>query len=182
MTLPRHTGGMPRNAIPVFLACVLALLLPAPVSAQDGDVHVDPDSPTGREYDIPLERARRDATSKPEADAPYRSRSAPLFGEGIDSATGDETPSASSSGAAKPGSGGSSKPGSGGSGASERRETRKSRHAQEHERALPRTVEAAIKQPGAPARDGKSLLLVGVVAAGLVGLGVAAGTVARKRR
>src|SRR5688500_10175816 len=56
----------------------------APAAAQQDEVFVDPDSPTGREYDIPLERARRDAVQGPGSAAqPYRSRSAPLFGVGV---------------------------------------------------------------------------------------------------
>ena len=57
------------------------VLLPPAAVAQDG-VLVDPDSPAGREYAIPLEEARRNAvgghpTGRPAADPP-------LFGAGIE--------------------------------------------------------------------------------------------------
>lgn len=163
---------MRRRLIALALACMALLAAPGVTVAQDDDVFVDPDSPTGHEYDIPLERARRDATSKPDANTPYRSRNAPLFGEGIEPAVGSDAPSASSSGGST----------SGGKSNSRRESTKHSRSKPVRRQALPSTVEAAIKQPGAPSRDGKSLLLVGVLAAGLIGLGAAAGTLARRRR
>jgi hypothetical protein len=50
--------------------------------AQDDGVHVDPKSPAGKEYALPLDQARRDAAG---GDAPGRGSgdSAPLFGAGI---------------------------------------------------------------------------------------------------
>ena len=73
-----------RNLVVFALGCLAVLVLAVPAGAQD-DVFVDPDSPTGAEYDIPLERARRDAsTDQSEAVQSYRSRTAPLFGEGIE--------------------------------------------------------------------------------------------------
>jgi hypothetical protein len=69
-----------------LVACGVALLAPASVGAQQDDVVVDPDSPTGKEYRIPLEGARRDAD--PSADGKAAgprgaTEPAPLFGEGI---------------------------------------------------------------------------------------------------
>jgi hypothetical protein len=97
-------------AIVLSLLGVLALLAPAAAGAASGDepgVHVDPDSPAGKEYAIPLERARQEATGtgrSNRAGGPASGGSAsgttgtsgttgiagkaPLFGEGIQSGQG----------------------------------------------------------------------------------------------
>lgn len=62
---------------------------PAPAAAQQGGVVVDPESPTGKEYAIPLDRARRQAAAGRQGaggieSAPAASTApAPLFGEGV---------------------------------------------------------------------------------------------------
>ncbi len=161
---------MRRRLIAISLACLVSLALPGAATAQDDEVFVDPDSPTGREYDIPLERARRDATSKPDPEAASRSRDAPLFGEGIEPP--DET------GAAPAAGGGDGKKKQQSSSSSRKRPAK----SEKRREPLPSTVEAAIQQPGAPGGDGWPLVLVGVAAAGLVGVGVAAGALIRRRR
>lgn len=64
------------------LICVglwaLATVLPAAALAQGDDVFVDPDSPAGKEYAIPIDEARREASGRDGAPG-----SAPLFGEGV---------------------------------------------------------------------------------------------------
>jgi hypothetical protein len=59
----------------------LALTAPA-VPAQDRGVIIDPDSPAGTEYAIPLEQARRDAAGA-DAVPPSGGAGEPLFGAGI---------------------------------------------------------------------------------------------------
>src|SRR4051812_7217122 len=58
----------PMRRIPrmLFLVLALALLPVAGASAQSDDdgVHVDPNSPSGREYNIPVETARKQAAGK----------------------------------------------------------------------------------------------------------------------
>jgi hypothetical protein len=49
--------------------------------AQDDGVHVDPKTPAGKEYALPLDSARRDAAGG--ADTGSTSGAAPLFGAGI---------------------------------------------------------------------------------------------------
>jgi hypothetical protein len=66
-----------------LLTCV-ALLPAAPAPAQEDGVTVDPDSPSGREYDIPTERARREAGSR-DKERPDKGDDAPLFGQGVGS-------------------------------------------------------------------------------------------------
>jgi len=74
-----------RGAIHFVIAC--ALVVPSGATAQE-PVQVDPDSPAGVEYQLPLEQARRDAA--PGGGGGRRTRSGggsgapvPLFGAGI---------------------------------------------------------------------------------------------------
>lgn len=159
-----------RTVLP--LACLVMASFVPPAQAQ---VFVDPDSPTGREYDIPLERARRDASSTPSSGEPYRSRTAPLFGEGIDGPPQDEStaPMAQSSG---DGTGGGS------TGRDRERDEPATKRSAQRRRPVPPTVQAAVQQPGAPARDGRTTLLIGLVGLLVVGLGAAGGMVLRRSR
>jgi len=76
-----------------------------PAFAQD--VHVEPDSPAGREYALPLDAARRAAAGPGSEGA--SGESAPVFGAGISKrdASGPEQTSGSDGRAAGPGSGAS---------------------------------------------------------------------------
>lgn len=59
-----------------------AICSPTPADAQ---VFVDPGSPSGKEYAIPLEDARREASPGGNEDPVVQGdRSAPLFGEGVE--------------------------------------------------------------------------------------------------
>ncbi len=75
--------GLRRTCLALSVTAALTVAAPAP--AQDDDVFVNPDSPSGVEYDLPLERARRDADPARQAgDAvPRQSRSAAPFGAGV---------------------------------------------------------------------------------------------------
>jgi hypothetical protein len=74
---------------------MLGLISAAPASAQDDGVTLDPTSPAGKEYVIPLESARgtgadqpAPASSNEATDASEPSSNAPLFGNGIKRASG----------------------------------------------------------------------------------------------
>jgi len=156
-----------RNLVVFALGCLAVLVLAVPAGAQD-DVFVDPDSPTGAEYDIPLERARRDAsTDRSEAVQSYRSRTAPLFGEGIEvaGASGSKQVARSSTASGV---------------RSERSKQRDRKAAAAAQPELPRSVQAAIQQPGAP--DDGTAQLAGLVGALIVGLAVVGGLVLRRSR
>lgn len=55
-------------------------VLPASALAQEDGVFVDPDSPAGKEYAIPLDEARREATGGEDGTP---GSAPPLFGEGV---------------------------------------------------------------------------------------------------
>jgi hypothetical protein len=78
---------MTRTLTAIFIAL---LALPPAAAAQRGGASVDPDSPAGTEYAIPLEEARRQGAGGGEPGADGRAgggaRGAPLFGEGIEPA------------------------------------------------------------------------------------------------
>jgi hypothetical protein len=98
----------------LVVPAAVVLALPAAAAAQDEPgVHVDPDSPSGKEYAIPLEGARRDASGGGTAGdssggegggggVSSSSSAAPLFGEGITShgsqSSGDGASNGDSSG------------------------------------------------------------------------------------
>ena len=115
-----HIVSLPlmRRFAPIFCLVMLAawLVVPASAPAQNdpNGVHVDPNSPSGTEYDIPVERARREAQGTTKKGASRDSGSAPLFGSGIKAKTSSKKSDGSS--AAGSGAGGSSGGGSSGGG------------------------------------------------------------------
>ena len=99
---------MRRLVTAAIASAILAAVPGAPALAQPG-VHVDPGSPAGKEYALPLDQARRDAKGESGPGSSSRtSRSAPLFGEGIEPADGGSAP------------GGEKGPGRGGAGGNDR--------------------------------------------------------------
>lgn len=97
-----------------LIALLIALLaLPAVAGAQRGGVFVDPESPAGTEYRIPLEEARRLGSGDEQrrtGGGRTGTSGQPLFGEGIERA-----PGASAAGGGSGGSGGTTgEPGRGG--------------------------------------------------------------------
>jgi hypothetical protein len=97
------------------ISAVLATCTAGSAAAQDDGVFVDPGSPSGKEYQIPLESARRqaDPTTRAGAKVAPGERSSPLFGEGIEPE--DDTASAGSGNGGGSSSGGSGGNGGGGS-------------------------------------------------------------------
>jgi hypothetical protein len=81
-------------ALALLVVPVVGLVPAATAFGQNdpgGGVTVDPNSPSGTEYDIPLERARRESEGKQKKNVTAGSQSSPLFGEGVQS---QATPSA----------------------------------------------------------------------------------------
>jgi hypothetical protein len=93
--VPNRTPLVVMAPLPLCLAGVAVALLisalapPSLARAQDG-VFVDPDSPAGKEYALPLEQARREAAggaNRGEGEA-SGGREPSLFGEGINPGNG----------------------------------------------------------------------------------------------
>jgi hypothetical protein len=96
---------MPR-AIVAFL--IASLALPAAAQAQGRGVFVDPESPAGKEYAIPLEEARRQAA--PDAESRPGDAGSRLFGAGITRAPGASAAGGGPAGDGSAGSGGGGEP------------------------------------------------------------------------
>jgi hypothetical protein len=95
---------------PLIALLVLVVAAP-PAIARDDGVSVDPDSPAGVEYAVPLDQARRDATGTAGGGSAGTDHGQPLFGVGIERAS-----AGSGGGGGAKGSGGSGRSaGTGGS-------------------------------------------------------------------
>jgi hypothetical protein len=168
---------MPRAVVAFLIA---SLALPAVAQGQGSGVVVDPDSPAGTEYAIPLEEARRQGAPDREQRGGGRNADPPLFGEGIERA-----PSASAAGGVTAGSAGggegSGGEGSGGAGGGGDRGADKAADgevlgAQQTESERPRgsmAVEAA-------ARGGSDALLTAGIAGTVLAVGLLVGFVLRR--
>ncbi len=83
---------MHRRLLISLLASLCGLAaMPAMAAAQADEVFVDPQSPSGKEYEIPIDRARSQAAPKSKApasgasQAPSGASQSSLFGEGVGS-------------------------------------------------------------------------------------------------
>jgi hypothetical protein len=162
-----------------FVAIGLALLSPVAASAQSEGVIVDPESPSAKQYALPLESARRqadpggDGQVVPPGARATGTGAAPLFGDGIASASRAEKRSSSGSAAGTSNStrgtagesNGSSASGSGSSGSS----------------GSSSAVRAAVSNPGAPSDDIGSTLLIAGGASVLLAIGGLTGFLLRRR-
>jgi hypothetical protein len=160
----------------LVLVVVVSTALADVAHAQDG-VFIDPGSPTGKEYEIPFEAARRGAEpgSDPSAPIPQGERSAPPFGEGI---TGD---SAADSSNADGSTGGQSASGQQ-NGAASGNASRRGGDASTSGGATSQIVDAAANNPGAPpSSTGSTLLYLGGGAL-VLALGAGIGVLLRRRR
>jgi len=157
-----HTGAVRRWLIGALVGLLLAA---SPASAQDPGVQVDPDSPSGREYDIPLASARRDAQPGVDRSAPATSAETPLFGEGI--TTKDSSSSA-------PAKGGSRQP---------RPRGKRPAKAPAPSRTVepaPAAVRIAAANPGAPGGGAGTTALFVLGGVLVLGAGVGAGVLVKR--
>jgi hypothetical protein len=159
-----------------LIAFLIALLaLPAGAAAQRGGVFVDPETPAGTEYAIPLEEARRQGAGREKGGGGGGSGSQPLFGVGIErvpsgSAAGGESAGggAGASGGGGP-SAGAGESGGGGEGGSAGRDRRGAEGLQSaRDRPAPVAVEAA-------ARGGSDALLTAGIAGSVLAIGLLVG-------
>jgi hypothetical protein len=156
----------------VLAAVVFAVGAPhAGAQEPEPGVTIDPDSPSSREYDIPLENARRNAQPGRDRDTPVPQgqRVAPLFGEGISSPDeGDAEPGGADAGGVK-------------SETSSKRRPRAANKPPGEDAGPPATVRLAVSNPGAPNGGVSTSVLVLAGGALVVGLGAGAGVILRRR-
>jgi len=154
---------------PVVLTLLLTALAASPAAAQSDGVTFDGDSPTAKEYALPLAKARQQAgRGGPSATASSAGgqKQSELFGAGVgDESSGAGTRGATSDRKRQRGSSDSSR------GASGRGEATPSEEAV-------RALAAATARPGAPGgSDTVMFVIAGIV---LVAAGVGAGLYARR--
>jgi hypothetical protein len=152
----------------LVLAAALTLAGAQPATAQDDGVFVNPDSPSGVEYDLPLERARRQANPEQPAAPPSQTHAQPEpFGAGVGSPATAPTPGAAPSGDAQ------DDPPS--------RERGSRKRAGRRDAPLPPEIVAAAARPVPPRTDG-SVLLYGGAGSLVVALSALLGLALRRRR
>lgn len=154
-------------------AAVLTVLAIAPAAGAQGvGIRVDPNSPSGTEYQLPLERARQDAQQVgPPKKVRPGARTAPAFGEGI------RTPPPSARAPQN-------------EGADRGRATMRGGAPKKRASGadVTRTATTEVPPPPPPAGaataaggPGTSLLGVGAIAVGVVALGAGIGLLLRRR-
>jgi hypothetical protein len=146
-------------------------LLPAPAAlAQTPGLHVDPNSPTGKEYAIPLDHARNSASGGGSQAQPSNSggsdSSSPLFGVGVGGGGGS-------------GNGGSGGSGGSGSGGAKPGAKPGSKSGARSTPLLPTGIREASASPSAGV--GTPLMVAGIAAA-VVLAGALFGLILRRRR
>lgn len=157
----------------IVLTASLSLAFPA--GSAEAQVFVDPGSPSDKEYGIPLEDQRCEASASCDENAPTApgERSAPLFGEGIE-------PDDGNGGAGNGGGNGKNDGGSGsGSGSGDGREQREeggTAGSLEDTLTPPQPVGATVPQGGFG-----SAVTIGAVALSVLLLGGVIGSIARRR-
>jgi hypothetical protein len=166
------------------LAVGICLLAPPSAGATPPGVHVDPNSPGGKEYAIPLDQARNEATGGGGSQSSGGGSGSHLFGVGVG---GSDSGGSGSAGTASSGDAGASKSGGSGSGGSGSGSSasRGSGHSRSagvgaggsHNRLSTLNVAAANPESGVQA----PLLVLGG-SAGIVLAGVLLGLMFRRRR
>ncbi len=151
-----------------LIALAAVLVLAGPAQAQNG-VTVDPGSPTGKEYAIPLDAARRDAAPGGDGRRPLagRQRDAPLFGEGVgDDGAGSEAAAEKAVASHEPDA--VAPP------------SKARRRPAPPSRAAPRSPPSSARPRPCP-RAGSSPLTIVAVALSVLLLGAVIGSIARRR-
>jgi hypothetical protein len=165
--------------LPRSLATVAAALaLTTPAAAQEPGVFVDPDTPTAKEYALPLENVRRQADPRTPSDAavPQGQRVSPAFGEGIEPAASQGGTTSAEAGSDGMRGGGARESGD----ASD--EAAASGTSGAADDAADATVRAATANPGAPGGDLGDTLVIAGGALAVLALGAGAGLFLRRRR
>ena len=160
----------------MFLAIALSTTLTlgaTPALAQDDDVYINPDSPSGVEYDLPLERARRDADPERPSGAPVaqNEQSSVPFGVGVGGPErAADSPTTAAAGEQAP------------SPRRQRGSRSKATRSGERRRPLPPEIVAASARPVSPANGIGTTLLYGAGGGLVIAAGALAGLALRRRR
>ena len=152
----------------LLLALVaLTLIAPAAIApaalAADDEIFVDPGSPSGKEYALPIDRARKEA-ARDTKDANGQSTT-PLFGEGVDDASARRASGKRAGGGGKAAADDASTGAAGTTGAGSRE-------------TAPKTLKA---QAAAPDGGIGVAAIIGGVSVGVLLLGAAIGVLLRRR-
>jgi hypothetical protein len=153
----------------VRLTVLTVMAVLAATGSARGQVVIDPDSPSAKEYAIPLEDERRqaDPAQAPDAGINQGERASPLFGEGIEPRAENGPDTSGKGGESKPqGGGGQDKAEEPGTPSSER---------------TPEIVRAAAADPGAPDGGLGTPAVIGGVALAVLLVGGLAGLLVRRQ-
>jgi len=155
---------MQRRSLLVVCCAIAAAIGPASAAlAQGDDPDVDPGSPAGTEYQLPIDRARAEAGGGGSTGSPEGPQQTPLFGEGVERTA----PSAGSS--SRPPSDGTSSPPAASSGTGGKRDPGTA------------TPEAVRSQAPTPEAGSGTALAIGGSAAGVLLIGALGGLTLRRR-
>jgi hypothetical protein len=179
---PCHAASV-RSALRVLIAALATLLCTAPATiAQEEGVFVDPGSPTGKEYALPLDSARREADPSGGGTSAAPG-TAPLFGAGIvaSSASANAT-DGQDAGSTSGTSGTEATGGAGGAAEAPAAKSAGSDTEVPASKEAEAVVEAATRNPGAPSGGLSAPAVVALLAAGVLLAGGLAGVVIRRTR
>ena len=172
MTSHRSHNARVRPLLGILLATAA---LAAPAAAQDPEpgLFIDPDSPSAKEYQLPLENERRQADpgTAPDAAVQQGQRTSPAFGVGV-------SEESAGGGAGNDGGGGGSGGAGGGSGGGDAGDAPGSVTGDAEEAE---TIRQATAQPGAPDDGLGGTLLAGGIAAVVLAVAGGAGLALRRR-
>ena len=171
--------GLQNGSAAVF--CLSLMLVGGGVAnAQGQGVHVDPDSPAGKEYALPLDQARRDAGGGLADGKSRGAHRAPLFGAGISSEGGSSGGGGASTGGGERATAGSGATAGARSGASATPRDRAENGAQSGGGTSSRDVRAVAENGD---DDGLSPGVIAIlVAFGALAIGILVGLSARALR
>ena len=84
------------------MLCALAVTATAATAAED-EIFVDPGSPSGKEYALPIDSARQQAAAEARGGKTSGTKQTPLFGEGVDDRSASNSGSDAGGGSADDG-------------------------------------------------------------------------------
>ena len=154
------------------MLCALAVTATAATAAED-EIFVDPGSPSGKEYALPIDSARQQAAAEARGGKTSGTKQTPLFGEGVDDRSASN--SGSDAGGGSGDDGGASPAGAGAGKASQTSTTRSPGTAADGGTPITARAQAASPEGGLG-----TIAIIGA-GAGVLLLGGAIGLLLRRR-